>query len=218
MIKVVLADDHKIIRDGVKSLINHEKDIIIIGEASDGSELLDLLARQQADVAVVDINMPGMDGYETTKQIKEHYNQVKVLILSMLDHESYINKMMDAGAAGYMLKNTGKEELVHGIRMIAGGHKFICTDIALSLLRKASNYPSKIPAAPLLKNTGAELSKREVEVLRLIADGLTNAEIADKLFTSKRTIESHRQSLLEITQSNNTATLIRYAISNGLIE
>lgn len=218
MIRVVLADDHKIIRDGVKALLGNEKDIQIVGEAANGLELLDFLEREEADVAVVDINMPGMDGYEATKQIKDKYTTVKVLILSMLDHESHINKMFEAGATGYLLKNTGKEEFVHGIRMVASGQKFICTEIALSLLAKVNTPAAKAPFAISSKIIGNELSKREIEVLRLIADGLTNAEIADKLFTSKRTIESHRQSLLEKTQSNNTATLIRYAVSHHLVD
>ncbi len=220
MIKVVLADDHKIVRDGVKAFLTNDNDIHVVGEAANGLELLDLLARQEADVAVVDINMPAMDGFEATKQIKEKFAKVKVLILSMLDHENYINRMFEAGASGYMMKNTSREEFMNGLRIVASGQKFICAEIALNLLRKVSNQPSKpsVSASAPLKTTNNELSKREVEVLRLIAEGLTNAEIADKLFTSKRTIESHRQSLLEKTQSNNTATLIRYAVSNGLVD
>jgi DNA-binding NarL/FixJ family response regulator len=118
-----------------------------------------------------------------------------------------------------LLKNTGKEEFIHAIRMVASGQKYICTDIALNLLSKLNATPSKpqLQVAPV-KTNSTDLSKREIEVLQLIAQGLTNTEIADKLFTSKRTIESHRQSLLEKTSSNNTATLIRYAVLNGLVE
>jgi DNA-binding NarL/FixJ family response regulator len=219
MIKVVLADDHKIIRDGVKALIGHEKDIQVTGEAANGHELLSLLAQQEADIAIVDVNMPGMDGYEATKHIMQDYTHVKVIILSMLDHENHINKMFDAGAMGYLLKNTGKEEFIHAIRMVASGQKYICADISLYLLSKLNTTPSKmqLPVAPV-KATTTDLSKREIEVLQLIAQGLTNTEIADKLFTSKRTIESHRQSLLEKTGSNNTATLIRFAVLNGLVD
>jgi DNA-binding NarL/FixJ family response regulator len=219
MIKVVLADDHKIIRDGVKALIGHEKDIQVTGEAANGHELLSLLAQQEADIAIVDVNMPGMDGYEATKHIMQDHTRVKVIILSMLDHENHIIKMFEAGAMGYLLKNTGKEEFIHAIRMVASGQKYICTDIALNLLSKLNATPSKpqLQVAPV-KTNSTDLSKREIEVLQLIAQGLTNTEIADKLFTSKRTIESHRQSLLEKTSSNNTATLIRYAVLNGLVE
>jgi DNA-binding NarL/FixJ family response regulator len=191
----------------------------VIGEAANGQELLSLLAQHAADVAVVDINMPNMDGYEATRHIMENYAQVKVVILSMLDHENYINRMFEAGAMGYLLKNTGKEEFIHAIRMVASGHKYICTDIALNLLNRLNVNPSKPqPQAVAVKPTSTDLSKREIEVLQLIADGLTNTEIADKLFTSKRTIESHRQSLLEKTSSNNTATLIRFAVLNGLVD
>jgi DNA-binding NarL/FixJ family response regulator len=216
MIKVVLADDHKIIRDGVRAMIAHEATIEVVAEASNGSELLDILSHTPADVAIVDINMPGMDGYEATRHIVEQYPEVKVLILSMLDHEGYINKMMEAGAKGYLLKNTGKDEFIFAIQRVASGSQFICTEIGLSLLKKANTH---MPKMNTFTDKGAgDLSKREVEVLQLIAEGFTNAEIADKLFTSKRTIESHRQSLLDKTNSNNTATLIKYALSNGLIQ
>lgn len=216
MIKVVLADDHKIIRDGLRAMLSHEENIDIVAEAANGLELLDMLSRMPVDVAVVDINMPGMDGYEATKQIVQQYSSVKILVLSMLDHEGYINKMIEAGASGYLLKNTGKEEFIHAIRMVANGNQYISTEIAMSLLRK-SNMSSPKPIV-LTDKPNTDLSKREIEVLQLIAEGFTNAEIADKLFTSKRTVESHRQSLLDKTNSNNTATLIKYALSNGLIQ
>jgi|SRR5688572_6105677 len=214
-INLVLVDDHKIIRDGIKAFLR-EDDINIVGEAGNGRELLNLLAETQADVVLLDINMPEMDGYETTKAIKEQFPEVKVLVLSMLDHEKYVQQMFDAGAMGYTLKNIGQEELVHAIRMVAGGNKFISTEVALTFLNKLRNI---MPASAWQNHEKkpSDLSAREIEVLKLIAEGMTNAEIADKLFTSKRTIESHRQNIIEKTQVKNTAALIKYALNNGLI-
>lgn len=224
MIKVILVDDHKIIRDGIKSLLKEDHEIQVIGEAANGTELIDLIARLEADVVLMDINMPKMDGFETTKYLKEHHPEIKILVLSMLDHENYITKMFGAGALGYLLKNTGRDELVHAIQLVASGNTYICSDIAINLLKNVNHSNTEIqPKSENNKETTKEkhingdLSKREVEVLKLIAEGFTNAEIADKLFTSKRTVESHRQKLIEKTQAKNTAALIKYAISNNLI-
>jgi DNA-binding NarL/FixJ family response regulator len=214
-INLVLVDDHKIIRDGIKAFLK-EDDINIVGEASNGRELLAMLEETKPDVVLLDINMPEMDGYEATKAIKEQHPDVKVLVLSMLDHEKYVQQMFDAGALGYTLKNIGQEELVHAIRMVADGQKFISTDVALAFLNKLRNI---LPASAWQhhEKRPTDLSAREIEVLKLIAEGMTNAEIADKLFTSKRTIESHRQNIIEKTQVKNTAALIKYALNNGLI-
>lgn len=178
--------------------------------------MLNLLAETHADVVLLDINMPEMDGFETTKAIKAQFPEVNVLVLSMLDHEKYVQQMFDAGAMGYTLKNIGQEELVHAIRMVAGGNKFISTEVALTFLNKLRNI---MPASAWQNHEKkpSDLSAREIEVLKLIAEGMTNAEIADKLFTSKRTIESHRQNIIEKTQVKNTAALIKYALNNGLI-
>jgi DNA-binding NarL/FixJ family response regulator len=215
MIKTILVDDHKIIRDGIRSLLKEESEINVIGEASNGQELLDFLAENPADVVLMDLNMPVMDGFEASVQVRERYPKVNILVLSMLDHENYISKVLDAGALGYVLKNTGKEEMVYAIKSVAAGNPFICTEIALSLLKRiqmASSKPETSSRQP------GDLSKREIEVLRLIAEGFTNAEIADKLFTSKRTIESHRQHLIEKTQAKNTAALVKFALEKGIID
>jgi DNA-binding NarL/FixJ family response regulator len=214
-IRLILVDDHTIIRDGIKALLKDKEDIQVVGEASNGKELLDMLAATPADVVMMDVNMPEMDGFETTAYLKEHNENIKVLVLSMLDHESYISKILNAGASGYMLKNTGREELVCGIRIVASGGQFICSTVALNLLKKLQN-PNYKPATTEEKPT-RDLSQREVEILKLIADGLTNAEIADKIFTSKRTVETHRQNIIEKTKAKNTAALIKYAISKGII-
>ncbi|MGV3642022.1 MAG: response regulator [Adhaeribacter sp.] len=214
-IRLILVDDHTIIRDGIKALLKDKEDIQVVGEASNGKELLSLVANTPADVVMMDVNMPEMDGFETTTYLKEHYDHLKVLVLSMLDHESYISKILAAGASGYMLKNTGREELVCGIRIVASGGQFICSTVALNLLKKLQN-PNYKPVSTEDKQT-RDLSQREVEILKLIADGLTNAEIADKIFTSKRTVETHRQNIIEKTKAKNTAALIKYAISKGII-
>jgi DNA-binding NarL/FixJ family response regulator len=214
-IRLILVDDHTIIRDGIKALLKDKEDILVVGEASNGKELLELVATTPVDVVMMDVNMPEMDGFETTAYLKEHYENIKVLVLSMLDHESYISKILNAGASGYMLKNTGRDELICGIRIIASGGQFICSSVAINLLKKLQN-PSYKPASTEEKQT-RDLSQREIEILKLIADGLTNAEIADKIFTSKRTVETHRQNIIEKTKAKNTAALIKYAISKGII-
>jgi DNA-binding NarL/FixJ family response regulator len=216
MIDIVLVDDHKIIRDGIKAFLNDDSGIRVVGEGANGNELLEILEQKHPDVLLMDINMPEMDGFEATKAVKEKYPDIKVLVLSMLDHEKYVNKMMEAGATGYALKNAGKDELLFAIKTVASGAKFICTDIGLSFMNKLQSNPQ--PLQITTEKKGAELSNREIEVLRNIAEGLTNAEIADKLFTSKRTIESHRQNIIEKTQVKNTAALIKYALTNGIID
>jgi DNA-binding NarL/FixJ family response regulator len=214
-IRLILVDDHTIIRDGIKALLKDKEDMVVVGEAGNGKELLDLVATTPVDVVMMDVNMPEMDGFETTAYLKEHYEHIKVLVLSMLDHESYISKIMNAGASGYMLKNTGREELICGIRIVASGGQFICSSVSINLLKKLQN-PNYKPVSTEEKQT-RDLSQREVEILKLIADGLTNAEIADKIFTSKRTVETHRQNIIEKTKAKNTAALIKYAISKGII-
>lgn len=218
MINIILVDDHKIIRDGIRAFLREEKDITVTGEAGNGRELLQVLAStEQPHVILMDINMPDMDGFEATKAILEQFPEIKIMVLSMLDHEKYVQKMLDAGAAGYTLKNTGKDELLFGIRTVAAGNKFICTDIGLCFLNKLVKGPV-VSFNQSTEKKASDLSQREIEVLKLIAEGLTNAEIADKLFTSKRTIESHRQNIIEKTQVKNTASLIKYALTQGIID
>ncbi|WP_205499901.1 response regulator [Rufibacter psychrotolerans] len=216
MIKVILVDDHTLIRDGLKSLLKSERSIQIIGEAENGQQLLDLLETVTPDVIMLDLNMPVMDGFETLQRLQQSHPKLKVLILTMLDQESYVHKVRSAGAKGFVLKTAGRDELVHAIKTVANDNSFICSEVALNLLNRANNQEEATANGGVKNNP--ELSKREMEVLRLIAEGYTNAEIADKLFASKRTIESHRQHLIEKTKARNTATLIKYAIQQGLID
>jgi DNA-binding NarL/FixJ family response regulator len=223
MIRILLADDHAILRDGIRALLSKEPDMEILGEAAHGEALLELLAHTPADVVLMDVNMPVMDGFVTMTHLRQQHPDVRVLVLSMLEHENYVHRMLEAGALGYVLKNADITEITHAIRTVAAGREFLCTEIGLNLLRRlvtqttAGAPPQYLPPGRR-PDAAAELSGRELEVLRLIAEGFTNQEIADQLFTSKRTIETHRQNIIEKTQAKNTAALIRYAMSHGLIE
>ena len=216
MTRILLVDDHTILREGIRALLSSEADLQVVGEAADGHELLALLATTPAEVVLLDINMPGMDGFTALTEMQQHYPDVRVLILSMLDHEHYVARSLALAARGYILKNADSTEIRHAIRTVADGRQFLCTEIGLELLRKVTQLA---PPAPLSspEKLPSDLSGRELEVLRLIAEGLTNAEIADQLFTSKRTIETHRQNIIEKTQAKNTAALIKYAVNQKLI-
>lgn len=216
MIKILLVDDHKIIREGIRSLLKNEPKIEVIGEACNGQDMIELLGSVYPDVILMDLNMPVMDGFEATKYIHDNHPDIRVIILSMLDHENYISKTLEAGASGYILKNTGRDEMIYAINTIANGNQFICTEIAFNLLKRIQMNAVKTDTNG--SRQPGDLSKREIEVLRLIAEGFTNAEIADKLFTSKRTIESHRQHLIEKTQAKNTAALVKFALEKGIID
>lgn len=218
MIKVVITDDHKLIRDGIKALLQEEADIEIVGEASDGNQLLEMLPKTSTDVVVLDLSMPGKNGIDIIRQIKSDFPKVKVLVLTMLNFDHHVQQAIDAGALGYMLKDTGKEELVSAIKLVANGTSYISSNVTMNLLRKQglNGNGNGYSQEQTTKQT-KDLTKRELEVLHLIAEGLTNAAIAEKLFTSKRTVETHRQNLLEKTQTKNTATLIKFALKNGLI-
>lgn len=204
-----------VLRQGLRLLLEQDEELEIIGEANNGLEVLDILSKDHADVVLMDVNMPQMDGYEATEQVRKLYPQTQVIALSMHNTTPYVQKMLDSGASGYLLKTTNSQELCAAVKLVAGGTPYICGELSLKLLEQTARPEPKIMRWP-----GEEkgLSKREVEVLTLVAEGYTNAEIADKLFTSKRTIETHRQNILEKTQAKNTANLIKYAIENNIIE
>lgn len=217
MINVLLVEDHNVVRNGIKSLLEKEKDITVIAEATNGKQALSCLEKDyKVDIVLADINMPDMNGIDMTFEIKSKFPKIKVIILSMLDHEKYIIKAFKTGASGYILKNVTSDELVFAVKHVcANNERYICSELALRMLDKLIHKPEvNIPE----ELSGIDLSKREVEVLMLIAEGYTNLEIADKLFTSKRTVEGHRQNLIDKTGSRNTAALIRYAILSGLIK
>ena len=214
MTRLILADDHKILRDGIRVLLAADPELNVVGEASNGQELLDLLATTPTDVVLMDVQMPVLDGLATMPLLRARFPEVRVLVLSMLDHENYVARMLEAGASGYILKNAALPEIIYAIHAVMRGQPFLCTEIGLGLLDKLLAQPTSMPLAA---STDPDLTSRELEVLKLIAEGLTNGEIAEKLFASKRTIETHRQNIIGKTQAKNTAALVKLAVSRGLI-
>lgn len=216
MIRVFLVDDHAIMRDGLRAVLAAEPGLQVVGEAANGQELLTQLPTVPADVVLLDMTMPVLDGLATTRALQQQYPRLRILLLSMLTNEFTIAEVLAAGAHGYVLKNADKSELLTAILAVAAGKRFLCSDIGFVLLEKLTALPnSEVITAP---DVSANLSHREREILQLVAEGLTNQEIADKLFTSKRTVESHRQSLVEKTGVKNTPALVKYAMEQGLLK
>ena len=210
MIRLFLVDDHAVLRHGLRALFQQEATLQVVGEAENGEHLLAQLPATACDVVLLDLNMPGLDGLATTQRLHAEYPQVRVLILSMVDNARDIGQVLAAGASGYVLKNASHDEIVVGVRAVAAGRRFLCSELGLSLLEKLLTGTPEPPA----KLMGG-LSAREQEILQLVADGLTTAQIADKLFTSPRTVETHRQNIMEKTGAKNTASLVKTAASQG---
>lgn len=217
MIKVLLAEDHNIVRNGIRSLLDKQPDMEVVAEATDGLEVLQHLENGiKPHIVLTDINMPNLNGLQLIDEVRKFSPEIKVMILTMLDHEQYVIQAVNTGASGYLLKNVSEEELIFAIRHVTAGNLYVCSELTSNLLTKLSDLPGENHASEV--KLAVDLSKREVEILLLIAEGFTNNEIAEKLFTSRRTVEGHRQNLLEKTGARNTATLIRFAVRNGLID
>lgn len=215
MIQVLLAEDHNIVRNGIKMLLASDKEINVAGEATNGREALDFIANNEAvDVILADINMPELDGISLIKEVKAINPDIRVVILSMHDNEKYVSQAFIEGASGYLLKSVSADEMIFSLKHVHAGGKYLCSELSMNMLGKLSQKNVNSIADNV---SNIEFSMREIEVLHLIADGLTNSEMSEKLFLSKRTIEGHRQSLIEKTNSKNTAALIRYAVLNGII-
>ncbi|MFC4144522.1 response regulator [Pedobacter mendelii] len=215
-IKVLLAEDHTILRNGIIALLDDEPNIKIVADAKNGHEVLDYLnSGIQTDVVLTDINMPDMNGIELISNLRTNFPDVKICVLTMLDDEKHVNQSLDAGASGYLLKNVNIAEIIFAIKQITLGYKYICTGISLKLL---SQINLRINTGSAHLKSDVEVSKREIEILGLIAQGYTNSEIAEKLFTSKRTIEGNRQNLLEKTGTKNTAALVNFVVRNRIID
>jgi len=209
MTRIIIADDHKIIIEGLTSLISPKDNITIVGTAKDGKEALELLEENDIDIAVLDIEMPKIDGLELTQKIKEKFSDVKILILTMHDEIGFIRKMIEAGVDGYILKNKGKEELIEAIKTLNDNKDYFGDDIKNTVMNSMRS-----------KNVVGEiiLTKKEIEVLKLIANGDTANIIAEKLFITKATVDTHRRNLIVKTGVRNSIELTRFAIKSGYVQ
>ena len=213
-IKVVVADDHPIVREGVRMILAKERDIEVVGEAADGEQALQLVERVRPDVVIMDISMPGMGGIEATQKVRERYPKVSVLVLTMHEDESYVFQLLRAGASGYVLKRAAAQDLVHAVRAAARGEAFLYPSVARKVVE---DYLKRVEAGEGRERYDG-LTAREKEVLTLIAEGFTNQQIAEKLFISIKTVQTHRAHIMEKLGLHDRTELVRYAIRKGLIE
>ena len=212
-IKIFIVDDHDIFRDGIKLLISSGQTAEIVGEASNGQEFLDKVESVKPDVVLMDIAMPVLDGIETSKKVHEKFPDLKLLALTMFGDEKYYYQMITSGIKGFVLKSASINELVKAITDIAQGFSFFSEELLEKLVTRFSSFEEKIA-----KSDNDGISKRELDVLKLIVQGLTNEEIANELNVSITTIRTHRAHLMSKTGSSNAASLIMFAIKNRIVE
>ena len=211
--RLLLVDDHVLVRSGLRMLLQAQPDMCIVAEAETGAQAVHLVQRHHPDVVLMDIQMPDMNGIEATKKIKEIYADTAVIALTMHENDQYFFEMLRAGASGYVPKRAAPDELVRAIRTVNRGEIFLYPSLASRLVQ---NYlgPSDQDASPSLDN----LTPREKEVLTLIAEGLTNPEIAEKLVISVKTVDRHRENTMQKLNLHNRVDLVKYALKQGLIE
>lgn len=207
MIRIFIVDDHPVVIEGIRGLIQHENDMELAGHAMNAQSCLGYFVNNTADVILMDINLPDVGGVELCAMIREKYPGIMVLGLSTFNQGLYIKKMMESGASGYILKNAPKEELLEAIRAVHGGNIYFSGEVGEALQKYQRSSSVEQPV----------LSRREKEILELIAEGYTNPQIAGKLFISQFTVDSHRKNLLAKLSVKNTASLIRYAVEQKLI-
>jgi DNA-binding NarL/FixJ family response regulator len=208
-VKVLIADDHGIVRSGLRLLLDREPDIEVVAEASDGVEARDLAIRERPDLAILDVRMPKLTGLQATREIREQAPDVAVLILSMHDDERYLFQALQAGASGYVLKRQADEDLLDAVRAVDRGEPFLTPDAQRALIRDVLERGS---------DQADELSPREQEVVKLVAEAHTNREIAEVLHLAEKTVESHRANAMKKLGMRDRVELVRYAIRRGLIE
>jgi len=213
-IRVIITDDHQMVIDGLKSILEACDDVKVIGTAANGRELLRLLELVEPDIILMDIDMPVMNGIETMIELKRLQKSVKVIILTMHEEKALVKKMTDLGAKGFLFKNSDKDELILAIQQVNQGGAYFATALTVNLL---SNNVMKNESFDSF-DSSLQLTDREIEILKLIAGGMSNKEIGDQLFISHRTVDTHRTNLMKKLDINNIAGLIRFAIKNGYIQ
>ena len=215
-IRIFLVDDHQLVRDGIKALLITADDLTILGEASSGKECFEKIALEPPDILILDISLPDTNGIEITKRISAEYPKTQVLILSMYTNEDFVFNSVKAGARGYLPKNTSREELLNAIHAIYEGEEFFADSISRIILK---SYVRKAREFDLTPQQGTILlSAREIEILKLFAEGFINKEIGDKLDISIRTVETHKNHIMKKLQLKSTVELIKYAIRNNLVK
>ncbi len=212
--RILIADDHSIVREGVRMILASERDFEVVGEASSGEQALELIDTLRPDVVVMDISMPGIGGIEATERIKQHHPDINVLALTMHEDENYVFRLLRAGASGYVLKRAAASDLVTAVRAASRGEAFLYPSVARSVI---VDYVKRITAGEE-KERYDGLTEREREILTLIAQGSSNQEIAKQLYISIKTVQTHRAHILEKLGLHDRTELVRYAIRKGLIE
>ncbi len=209
-IRIYIADDHAMFRDGIKAMLDPEAMMEVVGESDNGATVVRECVELKPDIVLMDISMDDMDGIETTKQLKASGSKVKILAVSMHDESHYVKSMLDSGANGYILKSAGRNEMISAIKTVCDGATFLSSDVSVSLLKSLNQADKKV--------SHIKLTPREVEVLKLIAEEYSNQEIAETLYISSRTVDTHRRNLLDKLQLKNTAGLVKFAIQNGYVD
>lgn len=210
-LRMMIVDDHQMFIDGVKSLLRKEESLEIIAEANSGHEALQKLEQNEVDFVITDINMPGMSGTELAAKIKQQYPEIKVLVLSMFNEIEIINEILRSEAEGYILKNTGKEELLEAINHIRDDGTFYSNDVVKLMMASTKQTQQRTENQQLLTN-------REMEILKLVCEEYSTANIAETLFISPRTVETHRKNIMHKTGCKTLVGLIKFAIANQLVE
>ncbi|MCI0872011.1 MAG: response regulator transcription factor [Chloroflexi bacterium] len=214
LVRVLIVDDHDIVRAGIRMLLDAQPDMAVIGEASDGKEAIEMAGSMKPDVVLMDISMPGTTGIEATRAIKKANSRIEIVGLTMHAEDRYFFQLLQAGASGYVVKGAAPRELLEAVRAASRGEAYIHPSLQRKLIGDYVSRTEGSDQASML----ADLTERELEVLRLIVDGLTSREIAESLVISPNTVERHRQNIMSKLGLHNRAELVRYAISKGLVE